>query len=98
MIMHPKFQERNFTIRLGQLMARGAEHFMTTREFTLFDECCKVSARAVSSGITQADLDELERLVNELYPSASKADTSQSSGGTEILNAEEILKAAWPSE
>lgn len=62
--MHSRFQERDFSIRLGRAMALAANHFMTTKEFEAFDECCKISARAVNEGITEAELIELESFVS----------------------------------
>lgn len=52
------------TVRLGKVPALTADHFMKTREMEPFDLCLKAGAMASKVGITESEIDELERKVN----------------------------------
>ena len=96
--MHPRFQERDFSIRLGRVMALAANHFMLTKEFEAFDECCKISARAVKDGITEAELIELESFVSRTTGTAIQVPAGEVFGVKLKLVEDEVIEAAWPSE
>ncbi|NMY14295.1 hypothetical protein HBN74_01810 [Pseudomonas sp. WS 5019] len=95
--MHPRFQERDFSIRLGRAMALATNHLMTTRQFEAFDECCKISARAVSEGITEAELIELESFVSRTTSTAIQVPAGEVFGVRMKVEENDVIEAAWPS-
>lgn len=95
--MHPRFQERDFSIRLGRAMALAANHFMTTKDFEAFDECCKISARAVNEGITEAELIALESFVSQITGTAIQVPAGEVFGVKLKVVEDDVIEAAWPS-
>ncbi|WP_134678008.1 hypothetical protein [Ectopseudomonas khazarica] len=95
--MHPRSQERDFSIRLSRAMAIAANHFMTTKEFEAFDECCKISARAVNEGITEAELIELESFVSQRTGISIQVPAGEVFGVKLKVVEDNVIEAAWPS-
>lgn len=95
--MRPRFQERDFSVRLGRAMALAANHFMTTKDFEAFDECCKISARAVKEGITEAELIELESFVSQSTGTSILVPAGEVFGVKLKVVEDDVIGAAWPS-
>ncbi|MGG2396303.1 hypothetical protein ACJRW5_05040 [Pseudomonas sp. SH1-B] len=96
--MHPRFQERDFSIRLGRAMALATNHFIATKQFEAFDECCKISARAVKEGITEAELIALESLVSKTTGTAIQVPAGEIFGVRMKVEENDVIEAAWPSD
>lgn len=99
--MHPKVRERQLTVRLGKVLALTADHFMRTKEMEPFDLCLKAGAMAAKTGITEAEIDELERLVNAVLKLPHPSHHSEPSRRSDPLDIDEILEAQdanWPSQ
>lgn len=98
--MHPKVRERHLTVRLGKVLALTADHFMRTKEMEPFDLCLKAGAMAAKAGITEAEIDELERQVNSALNLPCSTQHSNASRKSDPLDLDEILEAQdanWPS-
>ncbi|HEP8062238.1 hypothetical protein ACLHTJ_04255 [Pseudomonas aeruginosa] len=98
--MHPKVRERQLTVRLGKVLALTADHFMRTKEMEPFDLCLKAGAMAAKVGITEAEIDELEHLVNAALNLPGPAYIHAANGKSDPLDINEILDAQdsnWPS-
>lgn len=98
--MHPKVRERQLTVRLGKVLALTADHFMKTREMEPFDLCLKAGAMAAKAGITEAEIDELERQVNAALNLPCPAYIHAANRNSNPLDINEILDAQdsnWPS-
>ncbi|QLF20665.1 hypothetical protein [Pseudomonas aeruginosa] len=98
--MHPKVRERQLTVRLGKLLALTADHFMRTKEMEPFDLCLKAGAMAAKVGITEAEINELERKVNAALNLSFPMQYSKPSRKSDPLDLDEILEAQdanWPA-
>lgn len=88
------------TVRLGKVPALNADHFMKTREMEPFDLCLKAGAMSSKVGITESEIDELERKVNAALNLPCPTQHRKASRKSDPLDLDEILEAQdanWPS-